>query len=105
MSEQFPIYEARLPSFGRVWAIRVRSWCSSKSRTCKKREAGGCRISKLETGRFPELGPTCRGLRRSRRRRVLRLHEGVGKFDAVVAAVPVVHRPRPAGPQPETAIR
>ncbi len=41
MSEQFPIYEARLPSFGRAWAIRVRSWCSSRSPTCKKRAAGG----------------------------------------------------------------
>ena len=41
MLEQFPICEARLPSFGRVWATRVRSWCSSRSCTCKKREAGG----------------------------------------------------------------
>jgi Lecithin retinol acyltransferase len=41
MLEQFPICEARLPSFGRVWAPRVRSWCSSRSGTCKKRETGG----------------------------------------------------------------
>ena len=41
MSEQFPICEARLLSFGRVWVIRVRSWCSSRSRTCKKHAAGG----------------------------------------------------------------
>ena len=41
MSEQFPIYEARLPLFGRAWETRVRSWCSSRSGTCKKREGGG----------------------------------------------------------------
>jgi hypothetical protein len=41
MSEQFPICEARLPSFGSVWVLRVKSWCSSKSRTSKKRAAGG----------------------------------------------------------------
>jgi hypothetical protein len=41
MSEQYPICEARLPSFGRVWATRVRSWCSSRTITCEKRAAGG----------------------------------------------------------------
>lgn len=41
MSEQFPICKVRAPSFGRVWVTRVRSWCSSRSRTCKKRAAGG----------------------------------------------------------------
>jgi hypothetical protein len=41
MSEQFPICEARLPSFDHVWAARVRSWFSSRSSTCKKHEAGG----------------------------------------------------------------
>jgi Lecithin retinol acyltransferase len=41
MSEQFPICAVRQPSFGGAWVIRVRSWCSSRSRTCKNREAGG----------------------------------------------------------------
>jgi len=41
MSEQFPIYKARLPWFSRVRVFRGRSWCSSKHRTCKKRAAGG----------------------------------------------------------------
>jgi hypothetical protein len=41
MSDQFPICEVRLPSFSLVWAARVKSWPSSKTRTCKKREAGG----------------------------------------------------------------
>jgi hypothetical protein len=41
MSEQFPICEVRLPSFSLVWAARVKSWPSSKTRTCKKGEAGG----------------------------------------------------------------
>jgi Lecithin retinol acyltransferase len=40
MSEQSPICEARRPPFGRVWATRVKSWRSSRSSTCKKREAG-----------------------------------------------------------------
>jgi Lecithin retinol acyltransferase len=41
MSEQFPICAVRRPSFGGVWAIQVRSWCSSRSSTCENREAGG----------------------------------------------------------------
>ena len=41
MSDQFPICEVGRPSFGSVWATRVRSWCSSRSSTCKKRETGG----------------------------------------------------------------
>jgi lecithin:retinol acyltransferase len=40
MSEQFPICEARLPLFGRVWVIRVWSW-RALSCTCEKRAAGG----------------------------------------------------------------
>src|SRR6266404_4568723 len=41
MSDQFPICEVGQPSFGSVWATRVRSWCGSRSSTCKKRETGG----------------------------------------------------------------
>jgi Lecithin retinol acyltransferase len=41
MSEQFLICTERPPSFGRGWVIRVRSWRSSKGRTCGKRAAGG----------------------------------------------------------------
>jgi hypothetical protein len=31
MPDQFPNCEAKLPSFGHVWATRVRSWCTSRS--------------------------------------------------------------------------
>ena len=41
MSEQFPICGARLPWFGRASVIQVRSWCSLKSCTCRKRAGGG----------------------------------------------------------------
>jgi hypothetical protein len=40
MSDQFSICDVGRLSFGSIWAIRIRSWWSSKSSTCKKREAG-----------------------------------------------------------------
>ena len=63
MSEQFPIYEARLPSSGRVLAIRIRSWCSSKKRTCKKRTAGGSSARPILSER-PARMPTLKRVHR-----------------------------------------
>lgn len=40
MSDQCPICEVRLRWLSLVWAALVKSWAGSKSRTCKKREAG-----------------------------------------------------------------
>jgi hypothetical protein len=41
MSDQSRTCAIRLPSFGRVWAMQVRSWRSLRSCTCRRPEAGG----------------------------------------------------------------
>ena len=65
MSEQFPICAVRPPSFGGVWAIRVRSWCGSRSSTCGNREAGGSSLRPI-LSEHPARTPTSERVNRWR---------------------------------------
>jgi hypothetical protein len=93
MSDQFPICEVRLPWFSLVWAARVKSWPSSKTRTCKKREAGGSSLRSTLSQRAAGAPTSKRGLL-SRAAGVASLLLLVG---SVVADVPGPVNTVPAG--------
>jgi hypothetical protein len=84
MSDQFPICEVGLRSFSLARAARVKSWPSSKTRACKKREAGGSSLRSTLSQRAPGA-PTSK-------RRLLSRSAGVASslllVGSVVAGVP-----------------
>ena len=84
MSDQFLICEVRLRSFSLVWAARVKSWASSKTRNCKKREAGGSSL-RSTLSQWAPGAPTSK-------RRLLTRPAGVASLlllvGSVVAGVP-----------------
>ena len=79
MSDQFPICEVRLRSFSLARAARVKSWPSSKTRACQKREAGGSSLRSTLSQRAPGA-PTSK-------RRLLSRSAGVASLLVLVASV------------------